>query len=523
MARGSRASAALAPADRAVKGASDWVGDRLTQALGGRARRRVIVLLACVMSLDSADKGTVGALAPQLERQFHIGNTDLGLLITASSLVGLLVTLPMGALADRVNRVHLLTAAIVSWAAATLVSSLSTSYEMLLASRLALGALIATAGPAVASLTGDFFPASIRGRMYGYMLTGELLGSGAGLLVSGSVGSALSWRVGFALMAIPSLALAVAVHRLLPEPARGGQSVLHEGDAHIVPADEAADRGNAAADSAVGGPDQDARPAPNSRIAEEAARRSDVPKEIGRRPPEEPARLNIWQAAKYVLSIPSNRIFIATSALGYFFLGGVRSFAVIFARGHFGIGQGTVSLLLVLIGAGAVVGTLTGGRLADRLIRKGTTDARVLVAGAGFLIATLLFVPGLVSTSMLLAVPLIMVAAVFLAAPNPPLDSARLDVMPSGMWGRGESVRTFVRTSFESFSPLLFGFVSHLFGATAVGFGAGVDSSHAGVSQQNAHGLQLTFLVMLLPLALSGVLLLRKRKSYLADAAATRQ
>lgn len=83
-------------------------GERLTDQLGGLARRRVIVLLACVLALDSADKGAVGALAPQLEAAFHIGNTQIGLLVTVSSLVGALATLPIGVLADRARRTRIL-------------------------------------------------------------------------------------------------------------------------------------------------------------------------------------------------------------------------------------------------------------------------------------------------------------------------------------------------------------------------------------------------------------------------------
>lgn len=54
------------------------VRDRFTAALGGSERRRVILLFTAVLSLQSADSGAVGALAPQLEQSFRIGNTELG-------------------------------------------------------------------------------------------------------------------------------------------------------------------------------------------------------------------------------------------------------------------------------------------------------------------------------------------------------------------------------------------------------------------------------------------------------------
>src|SRR5215469_4025336 len=65
------------------------------------------------------------------------------------------------------------------------------------------------------------------------ILTGELLGAGLGVLIAGDIGAAISWRVGVAILALPSLVLAWAIHRHFPEPARGGQSRLEEGAADI--------------------------------------------------------------------------------------------------------------------------------------------------------------------------------------------------------------------------------------------------------------------------------------------------
>ena len=59
----------------------------LTDALGGAERTRVIVLLASVLALASADAATVGASAIQLRADLGISNTDVGLLVTVTSLV----------------------------------------------------------------------------------------------------------------------------------------------------------------------------------------------------------------------------------------------------------------------------------------------------------------------------------------------------------------------------------------------------------------------------------------------------
>src|SRR5438270_759289 len=71
------------------------------RALFGDKRARVVVLFACVLALESADLATVGAAAPELEGAFHISNTQLGLLAAISTMVGAIVTVPIGALTDR--------------------------------------------------------------------------------------------------------------------------------------------------------------------------------------------------------------------------------------------------------------------------------------------------------------------------------------------------------------------------------------------------------------------------------------
>lgn len=495
-----------------------WGGEALTEKLGGPARRRVIILLALILALDSADKGAVGAMAPQLEAAFHIGNLEIGILSTVASLVGAVVTLPMGVLTDKTRRTTLLTVSIVVWAVAEAASGFSTSYIMLLLVRLALGAVTATAGPAVGSLTGDFFPAGERSRIYGFILTGELLGSGAGLLISGDLGSAVSWRAGFIVLAIPSLALAWVVYRYLPEPARGGQSHLQAGDESIVGVDQADDRPPDTYAST--GSARETRPDEES-MALDQVRDQGIDPNPGSVLHQDPDRMSLWDAIRWVLRVRTNVLLIVSSALGYFFFAGLKTFAVIFARGQYGISESIATLLSVVVGAFAIIGIIGAGRLADRELHRGKLTARLVVAGVGYIAAAVLFIPAVLTHRVAIALPLILLATVALAGPNAPGDAARLDVVPSRMWGRTEAIRTFLRTLLEAFAPMLFGLVSEFFGSPgSTNFGTGMNSSKAQhVSAASAHGLALTFLVMLAPLAASGYFVLRARRTYPADVA----
>jgi predicted MFS family arabinose efflux permease len=454
------------------------VSTRAQTALGGAEQARVIVVLACVLGLAGADTATVGASASELRQGLHISNTDIGLLVTVTSLVAAIATMPFGVLADRVNRTRLLGGTILFWAAAMIWSAAAASFGELLWSRLFLGAVTAAAGPLIASLVGDYFPASERGRVYGYILAGELVGAGFGFAVTGDIATA-SWRAAFVVLALPALVLGWVTLRL-PEPARQDT---------VEPAD----------DSEEPWPEHEATAhATDVQELVHAAGIEPDPRLVLR---GDVRRLNIVAATRHVLRVRTNVILIAASACGYYFLAGVLTFGIEFTTEQYSIGQAVANLLLLVIGAGAILGVLAGGFLGDALVRRGRVNGRILVSALTATAATVLFFPAIFSRAASSALLYLTVAAFMLSAQNPPLDAARLDIMPPQLWGRAEAIRTLLRSLAQALAPLLFGADSDYV------FGGG------------RSGLQWTFAVMLLPLGASAFLLFKARDTYPVDVA----
>lgn len=466
--------------------------------MGGTARLQVIVLLAAVLGLDTADKGAMSAVAGSLKDAFDIGNFDFGMLISAVSFVGVIGTLPAGVFVDRTHRQRLLAIAVGCWAVAMAVSGMSTSYTYLLFVRLFLGVVTAIALPAVASLTGDFFPAAGRARVYGFILAGEIVGAGFGFILAGLVSSWLIWRWAFWTLSIPSAALAVAIWRYLPEPARGGQSHLQPGQEKIPSKEDARDDEQGASPSESRPDDQ---PSGQSRMAQEKMKAYRVRPDETLILDEDPKDKSFWWAARYVLRIRTNLLLIVASALGYYFFFGLRGFGMIYATGHYGLARSTVSALVVVLGFGGIAGVMLGGRLADRMLEGGNIRARILVPAAGLLICVGFIAPALWTSAIYVAMPLLTLGAFSLAAANAPVDAARLDIMHPRLWGRAESVRAALRMALEGGSPMLFGFTSQYI------FGGG----------KNA--LQWTFLAMLIPLLAASLLVFHARRSYPRDVA----
>lgn len=458
---------------------------RLTFTLGGPTRTQVVAVLAGVLALSSADVATVGASAIELRQHLHIDNTDIGLLVAVSSLVGAVAALPFGVLADRVRRTWTLGFAVVLWGIAMLWSATAGSFGKLLLARLALGVVTAAAGPIVASLVGDYFPGRERGRIYSFILTGELIGAGIGFAVTGDI-AALSWRAAFVILAIPAFVLAYFVFRL-PEPVRGGQGAIlpDPGYRQSTPTDE----GTEAEPGAITDAQQLAldRHIP----ADPRLVRQGTAKQMG-----------FMAAARYVLHVRTNVALIVSGALGYYFLAGVQTFGVEFVHAQYHVNQVLANALMLLVGAGAAAGVLIGGPLGDRLLARGRLKGRIQVPAFTAVATVLFFIPALITHSWISALPYIVLAAAMLSAQNPPIDAARLDIVPAHLWGRAEGIRTFVRTGAQALAPLLFGAVSDL-----------LSGSHP------YSGLRWTFVIMLLPLTFSALFLFRAMRTYPGDVA----
>ncbi|HVS77107.1 MAG TPA: MFS transporter [Steroidobacteraceae bacterium] len=470
--------------------------ERIVSAAGGPARLQIIAVLAAILALEASDLGTVSAVSGQLKGAFHLGNTQVGLLLAVVSFVSAAATLPMGALVDRFSRRTLLMATVATWVIAEGVSGAATSFSFLLVTRALVGAVTAVAWPCVASLTGDFFPARDRAAIYGLIIAGELVGMGIGFFISGEASTLLDWHWSFYVMALPAIALVWVIWRYLPEPARGTQSWITEGEEDPNAASRPASQqsGRSRQERERSGADSD------SASPHDSVRRAHVrPREelILR---EDPTHWSLWRVMRYLLRLPTYSLLIVASALAYYFLSGARAFAMLYITQHYHISRGVVSSLVFVVGIGTLAGTVTGGRLSERLLRKGKADARIIVAAVALALSVPFLGFAIWTSSALLGIGLMTIGAGVLSAAVAPIDAARLDIVHPRMWGRGEAGRMALRSTFEGGAPLLFGAMSEWLGG-------------------GQHGLMWTFLIMLIPMLLASFLGVSARRTYLRDVA----
>jgi predicted MFS family arabinose efflux permease len=371
-----------------------------------RPERRTLALLASILALASANAATIGAIAPEVRQAFHVDNTAIGVLASSATAAAAVATVPFGILVDRWERTRLLATSALLIGVVTLLSSLAGSFAFLFVTRVALGALTGVVGPGVASLLGDTFHESRRGRSYGAVLAGELVGAGAGFAVAGEL-AAVSWRASFVVLAPPAFVVAWFLRRL-PEPPRGRMA----GNSDDEPSEEVV-----------------------------ASWR----------------QLSLPRTVLYVLSVPTFVIFVFSGACSYFYFAGLRTFGVEYASERYGVSQAVATAMFLVVGTGGLVGVLVAGRLGDRVERHHPAG-RVLVAAIALLGASAVMVPAILSHSYLVGLPLMTAGAFGLAAATPPISAGRLQVMPPGLWGRAEGIQGVIRQIGDSLGPFAFGF-----------------------------------------------------------------
>jgi MFS family permease len=179
-------------------------------------------MLLLVYAFNFIDRIMLGILVPPIKHEFLLTDTELGLLGgTAFALFYTALGIPIGWLADRLNRVWIVTIALALWSAFTAACGAAQNFAQLFAARLGVG--IGEAGgvaPAYA-LISDYFPPSRRARALAVYSFGIPLGSAAGILFGGLIAARVNWRAAFVIVGAAGLILAPMFRLCVREPARG--------------------------------------------------------------------------------------------------------------------------------------------------------------------------------------------------------------------------------------------------------------------------------------------------------------
>ncbi len=190
------------------------------------------MVLFAINILNFYDRHVPGALVEPMRKEFHLSDTQIGLLGSAFIWIYAIVGVPLGGIADSASRKRLLAWGVVIWTALTASAGLATTYAMLLFSRVGVGVGEAACAPTATSWLGDLFPPAKRSRVLALFMLGVPVGGALGYFFSGPLAQAYGWRAAMVFAAIPALLLVPAL-LMLHEPQRGASELHH---APLLPA-----------------------------------------------------------------------------------------------------------------------------------------------------------------------------------------------------------------------------------------------------------------------------------------------
>ncbi|HWL87240.1 MAG TPA: MFS transporter [Polyangiaceae bacterium] len=192
------------------------------RARGGKGNWYGLFLLSLINFLNFFDRTVPAVVLEPLRREFGLNDTQLGVLLTAFTLIYAVAGLPLGRLADRVKRTWILAVGVFAWSVMTAASGVAHTYWTLFFARLGVGIGEASCAPAANSMIGDMFPSERRARALGIFMLGLPIGNVAAFGVAGVVAQKYGWRAPFFVAAVPGLIVALLAS-MLREPVRGSQ------------------------------------------------------------------------------------------------------------------------------------------------------------------------------------------------------------------------------------------------------------------------------------------------------------
>jgi MFS family permease len=187
--------------------------------------RITLALLTGLNVLNYFDRSVLFGVQSLIKKEFLVNDLQLGGLNSAFFLSYLCAAPFVGYMGDRYARRKIVAMGIFIWSGFTLLSGITHTYNELLFRHIMVGIGEASYAVIAPTLIADSFPIERRGRMLSIFNLALPLGTGLGIGLGGYLGNHLGWRAPFMMAGIPGFLLAFILW-VLPEPERGKNDSL---------------------------------------------------------------------------------------------------------------------------------------------------------------------------------------------------------------------------------------------------------------------------------------------------------
>jgi predicted MFS family arabinose efflux permease len=313
-------------------------------------RAYVLGALLVVYTFNFIDRVVIGIIQEPIKVEFGLTDFQLGLLGgPAFAILYTLLGIPIARFAERHDRMTVLSVCVGLWSLMTAACGFAVNYASLFAARV--GVSIGEAGctPPANSVISDYFPPDRRATALSIYALGIPIGSMIAAVGGGWIATEVGWREAFIWLGVPGVLLAIIVKLTVKEPPR-------------------------------------------------SAPKGDTP--------------SFFSAVGALTKKPSFWFVALGSAIASFVGYGVGQYLTSFMiRTHgFTLFEGA-TLVGVVLGLCAAIGTFTSGFLADRISTR-HPNALAWLPALGFCIATPLYLVAFVLPNIWLSMPALMIGAV---------------------------------------------------------------------------------------------------------------
>jgi MFS family permease len=184
-------------------------------------RGYVLATLLTVFTFEVMDRILFGMVQEGIKSDLILSDFQLGLLGGPAFVVlNALAALPIAYMADRSNRVTIVSLGVGFWSLATALCGAATSFLQLAGLRTLVGVGGAACLPPSHSLIADYFPAKKRASALAIFGLAIPIGSFVAAIFGGWVASQYGWRAAFLAFGIPGVVVGLIVKLTVKEPPR---------------------------------------------------------------------------------------------------------------------------------------------------------------------------------------------------------------------------------------------------------------------------------------------------------------
>jgi MFS transporter, ACS family, D-galactonate transporter len=177
-------------------------------------------LIAAAFMINYIDRGNISVGADLIRKEFHLADTELGILFAAFFATYTVMQFVLGWVVDRFDANRILAGGFLLWSVATATTGLVHGFVLLLSIRFILGIGEAVAMPCGSKILARHLPEHHRGWAAGALMCSLKFGNAAGTLGAGMLMARFGWRPVFIGIGLLSLLWLPAWFRWQPRSGR---------------------------------------------------------------------------------------------------------------------------------------------------------------------------------------------------------------------------------------------------------------------------------------------------------------